>query len=61
MPLLTGSSKSIVGSNIRELRNSGKPEAQAVAIALGKAGKTAKGNTLAHKVAKKDTRKPHAG
>lgn len=42
MPLLKGSSNSIVGSNIRELRNSGYPEKQAVAIALSKAGKSNK-------------------
>jgi hypothetical protein len=45
-PLFKGSSNSIVSQNIRELRNSGKPEAQSVAIALSKAGKVKK-NKLA--------------
>jgi hypothetical protein len=39
MPLLSGSSSSVVSANIRELRNSGRPEAQSVAIAMRKAGK----------------------
>lgn len=34
MPLLKGSSNAVVSENIRELRSSGRPEAQAVAIAL---------------------------
>jgi hypothetical protein len=34
MPLLKGSSKEIVSSNIREMRGAGHPEAQAVAAAL---------------------------
>lgn len=42
MPLFKGSSKEIVSANIAELRNSGYPEAQAVAIAMSKAGKSKK-------------------
>ena len=42
MPLLKGSSKSIVGENVRTLRNEGKSEAQSVAIAMSKSGKTKK-------------------
>lgn len=38
MPLKKGSSREIVGSNIEELVSSGKPRAQAIAIALDKAG-----------------------
>lgn len=38
MPLFKGKSQSIIGSNIAELRKSGKPEAQSVAIALREAG-----------------------
>ena len=38
MPLKPGSSKAVVSKNISELRHSGKPQAQAVAIALHKAG-----------------------
>lgn len=40
MPLFKGSSKKIVGANIAELKNSGYNEAQAVAIAMNKAGKS---------------------
>jgi hypothetical protein len=40
MPLLSGSSKSVISQNIRELRQSGRPEKQAVAIAFSKAGKS---------------------
>ena len=42
MPLKKGKSKKTVSSNIRELRHSGYPERQAVAIALHKAGKSRK-------------------
>lgn len=40
MPLKGGSSKKVVSENIRELRHSGYPEKQAVAIAMDKAGKS---------------------
>lgn len=39
MPLLNGSSDSVISANIAELRKSGRPEKQAVAIAYSKAGK----------------------
>lgn len=39
MPLEGGSSNAVVGRNIKELRKSGYPERQAVAIALNKAHK----------------------
>lgn len=42
MPLWAGSSKGIIGENIRELRHSGYPEKQAIAIAFSKAGKSRK-------------------
>lgn len=42
MPLKKGKSKEVISSNIRELRKSGRPEAQAVAIAFSKAGKSKK-------------------
>lgn len=38
MPLLPGSSRAIIGENIREMRASGHPEDQAVAAALRNAG-----------------------
>jgi len=42
MPLLKGHTKEIIGSNIGELRKSGYPEKQSVAIAFSKAGKSRK-------------------
>lgn len=39
MPLKRGSSRKVVSTNIRELMHSGKPQAQAIAIALKTAGK----------------------
>lgn len=40
MPLLKGSSKEIISSNISKLRHEGYPEKQSVAIAFSKAGKS---------------------
>lgn len=42
MPLKKGRSKKVVSGNIRELRHSGYPQRQAVAIAMKKAGKSRK-------------------
>jgi hypothetical protein len=40
MPLLSGSSRDTISHNIRELVGSGRPQKQAVAIALSTARKT---------------------
>ena len=42
MPLLKGTGKKTISSNISELRHSGYPERQSIAIAMSKAGKAKK-------------------
>jgi hypothetical protein len=42
MPLKSGKSKAVISQNIAELIRSGRPKAQAAAIAYDKAGKSKK-------------------
>jgi len=42
MPLKKGSSRETVSKNIKELMDTGRPQAQAIAIALNAAGKSNK-------------------
>lgn len=48
MPLKSGSSEKVISQNIATERNAGKPEDQAVAIAMQKAGKARHDELTAH-------------
>lgn len=43
MPLAKGKGQKAIGQNIRELKKSGRSQAQSVAIALKEAGKSKRG------------------
>lgn len=45
MPLRKGKSDAVVSANISELIHSGRPQKQAIAIAMRKAGRSKKGAT----------------
>ncbi len=49
MPLLNGSDKGVISENIRTEMHAGKPQAQAIAIAMSKAGKAKRKAPHAHK------------
>lgn len=53
MPMLKGKTNAIISANVRELRNSGRNEAQSVAIALKHAGKDKGAGRASKKVVQK--------
>ena len=53
MPLLKGTSKEVISSNIAELRRSGRDEKQAVAIAFSEARRAGKGKKHGKKASKR--------
>ena len=46
MPLAKGSSKKVISQNIRTEMHAGKPQKQAIAIAMSKAGKSRGGKSM---------------
>jgi hypothetical protein len=61
MPLKKGNSRAAVSSNIRELKATGRPQKQAVAIALATARRRADGGRIADMVAPTTSRKADRG
>lgn len=49
MPLKKGNSNKIVSENISELRHSGRPEKQSIAIAMAQAGRSKSNKTKKRK------------
>lgn len=49
MPLKSGSSKATIAANIRTEMQTGKPQNQAIAIAMSKAGKSKKRKKKKHR------------
>lgn len=50
MPLKSGKSQKVISANIRELMHSGRPQKQAIAIAMDKAG----GKKKSHRLPRRD-------
>lgn len=61
MPLLSGSSKGVVGENIRTLMKEGRKQSQAVAIAMKTAGISKPGAKKKKKRAQHETTLEQAG
>jgi len=60
MPLQTGSSQKVISSNIRTEMHAGKPQKQAIAIAMSKAGKSTGRKARSRKSTKKSSARARA-
>ena len=56
MPLKRGASREAISANIAELIKSGRPQKQAIAIALSNARKTTTSNRMKRKLSPNDAR-----